>query len=78
MKKKIGYEMTSGEFFENRLFYMKYIGNYLNIERLLWMYSSHKFICMYIGVYKTPAHFFKCGMQILLWMFFFKVLVYGV
>jgi len=35
MKKKIGYEMTSGEFFENRLFYMKYIGNYLNIERLL-------------------------------------------
>jgi hypothetical protein len=48
--------MTSGNFFENRLFYMKYIGNYLSIERLLWMYSSHKFICMYIGVYKTPAH----------------------
>ena len=33
--KKIGLEITSGEFFEIKWFYMKYIGKYLKAERLL-------------------------------------------
>jgi len=42
--KKISKEMTSGESFENDWFYMKYLGKYLSVERLLTRECRYVFL----------------------------------